>query len=167
MRKTIDDHKHELIEALVSARRSILDEVASLPFERLDEVFLGVWSVKDLLAHLVGWDHTNLQAVQEIVAGEPPAFFRNYDKDWQSYNARLVQEYKTEPFDVLLAEITDSHQFLVGYLASLPAKMLVEGKVRNEKGRTITIRNLLRVEASDERIHAEQIKAFISTKLKS
>jgi len=158
MQKTIEDHKRELIDTLVAARRGILETVNSLHPDQLDDVYLGVWSIKDLLAHLVGWDHTNLLAVQEILAGTYPTFFQNYDKDWQSYNARLVQEYKIEPFDHLLAEVTDSHQRLLGLLESLPADTLVKGKARSEKGRTVTIRTLLRAEANDERVHAEQIK---------
>jgi hypothetical protein len=166
MRKTIEDHKHEIIEALVTARSSVLRAVVSVPPERLHEVFLGVWSVQDLLAHLVGWDYTNLQAVQEILAGRYPTFFQNYDIDWQSYNARLVQEYKIEPFDLLVAKAADSHQCLVSLLQSTPAGQLVKGKARSEKGRTVTIRTLLQVEANDERVHAEQVKAFLSSELR-
>lgn len=34
--------------------------VAGAAQGKKDEIFLGDWSVKDLLAHLVGWDYTNL-----------------------------------------------------------------------------------------------------------
>ena len=61
-----------------------------------DQVLLGIWTIKDLLAHLIGWDFTNLQAIQQILAGQYPTFFKYYDKDWQSYNARLVLEYRVE-----------------------------------------------------------------------
>ena len=160
MRKTAEDHKRLWIDGLITARRSLLEAVKELPVERLDEVFLGSWSVKDLLAHLVGWDITNLQAVQEILAGQYPGFFQFYDKDWQSYNARLVEQYKKEPFVDLLAEVDASHRQLITFLETLDAGELINGKARNPKGRTITIRGLLRAEASDERQHAGQVKAF-------
>jgi hypothetical protein len=54
MRKTAEDQKRELVDELAVARRSLLETVGALPPERLDEVFLGTWSVKDLL--VTWWD---------------------------------------------------------------------------------------------------------------
>ena len=160
MRKTAAERKDEYIQDLVNARRAILDLVKTIPSERLDEPFLGIWSIKDLLAHLAGWDFTNLQAIQEIQAGQVPAFFHYYDKDWQTYNARLVQTYRREPFEALLSEVEDSHRQLVAYLQMLSPKDLAHGKVRGNSGRTVTTHNLLQSEASDEWKHAEQIRGF-------
>lgn len=44
----------------METRRNSLDAASSPSPERQDEVFLGIWSVKDLLAHLAGWDVTNI-----------------------------------------------------------------------------------------------------------
>lgn len=165
MRKTSEQRKVDLIDSLVAARRCILEAAQALSPDRLDMVFLGTWSVKDLLAHLVGWDYTNLQAVKEILAGQVPGFFQYYDQDWESYNRSLVAQYRIEPFSALLAEAAGSHQQLVAFLEALPAKDLVDGRVKREKGRTVTIRNLLRAEASDEREHAGQVSAFQKEKL--
>jgi len=41
-------------------RRKILDAASAPSPEQRDEVFLGIWSVKDLLAHLAGWNVTNI-----------------------------------------------------------------------------------------------------------
>lgn len=161
MRKSIDDHKRELIDNLTAARQGILDAVMAVPPDRLDDACVGFWSVKDLLAHLVGWDFTNLQAVEEILAGKRPGFFRHYDKDWQSYNARLVEKYKIEPFAALLAALADSHQHLVYFLEGLTARDVVKAKAGSETGRAVSVRTLLRAEASDERKHAEQVKVFL------
>jgi hypothetical protein len=155
-----EDKKRELIDGLVTARRSILNAVSALPVEQLDLVFLGEWSTKDIIAHLVGWDVTNRQAVQEILAGVYPGFFHYYDKDWRTYNARLIEAHKIEPFESLLAAIEDSHQQLITYLESLPANDLVNGKARRATGRAVTIRNLIKAEAADERQHATQIQEF-------
>ena len=46
--------KEEIIAGLIAARGKILEVAEALPAEKQDEVFLGVWSLKDLLAHLVG-----------------------------------------------------------------------------------------------------------------
>lgn len=163
MRKTAADRKAELINGLVEARRRLIQAVEEAPADRRDDIFLGEWCVKDLLAHLVGWDHTNQRAVQEILSGQAPSLFLSYDKDWQSYNARLVQDYRIEPFEDLLASAADSHAQLILYLQSLSADDVVNGKGHSPKGRTITIRNLLAAEAEDEGKHFEQVRTFLQT----
>jgi hypothetical protein len=162
LRKTINDRKREILADLVAARRDILEVVAALPPERVDEIFLGEWTVKDLIAHLIGWDATNRQAVMEILAGQSPTFFQYYDKDWQSYNRSLVAKYKLEPFAALLATVENSHHELISFLDSIPAKELLNSKARTTRGRTVTIHNLLRAEARDERVHAEQVRTLLS-----
>ena len=51
--------KDALIANLVEARKNIQNVASALPAKQRDEISLGSWSVKDLLAHLIGWDHTN------------------------------------------------------------------------------------------------------------
>ncbi len=160
MRQTLETKKKLLLDGLVEARRGILESVRLLPDRCMDEIFLGSWSVKDLIAHLVGWDYTNLQAIREIQAGQVPSFFQYYDKDWQSYNHTLVGKYRIEPFGRLLAEADQSHRELLNYLETLSPGIVVEGKASRENRRSVTIQNLLRAEAGDEAKHAEQIKAY-------
>ena len=59
--------KDALIANLAEARKNILNAASALPAKQRDEIFLGSWSVKDLLAHLIGWDYTNIQAVEAIL----------------------------------------------------------------------------------------------------
>jgi len=160
MGKTIEEHKRQLIDGLIIARQEVLSAIESLPPELYDRVFLGTWNVKDILAHLIGWDITNLQAIQQILAGQYPTFFLYYDTDWHSYNAQLLQFYKVEPFSDLLERLNNSHKELIGYLESLPANDIVNGKAHKERGRSTSIRNLLITEAKDERKHGDEIRMF-------
>jgi hypothetical protein len=59
MRKTSDGKKQELLDELRDARSSLLSQAARLSLEQQDAIFLGTWSAKELLAHLIGWDFTN------------------------------------------------------------------------------------------------------------
>lgn len=153
--------KLKLIEDLLSARGELLDTIQVLTPEQRDQPLIGEWSVKDLIAHLVGWDITNLKAVQEILAGRRPTFFQYYDKDWRSYNAQLVSRYKVEPFADLVSAVEASHQEFIAFLEACSAEEIAQGKARTSSGRTITIRNLLRAEADDERQHALQVRKQI------
>jgi hypothetical protein len=143
--------KDDIIRGLVTARLKILAEASLLSLEEQDEVFLGVWSVKDLLAHLAGWDYTNLEAVQEILAGQKPSFFEQYDRNWKSYNARLVAQYKREDYDELVVIVQESHRKLIDFLQAVPADEYLKRR---------RIASLLRTEASDEEKHYCQVEGF-------
>jgi hypothetical protein len=143
--------KDEIIRGLVKARKTILDAASLLSPVKRDEVFLGIWSVKDLLAHLAGWDYTNLKAVEEILAGQKPSFWEHYDRNWKSYNARLVEEYKRDDFDELVAVVEESHRTLIDYLHAVPADEYLKRR---------RIASLLRTEAKDEEKHHGQVEAF-------
>ena len=144
--------KDAVIGGLLKARRKILHTAGLLSAAQQDEVFLGVWSVKDLLAHLAGWDYTNMRAVQEILAGQKPTFWAHYDRDWRSYNARLVAEYRRDDFAELLALLKESHQKLIEFLQALPADEYLKRK---------RIASLLRLEIRDCEEHHRQVEDFI------
>jgi hypothetical protein len=152
--------KDKLISGLIETRRQILDAASLLsPIER-DEIFLGIWSVKDLLAHLVGWDFANLEATKAILAGELPDFYAHYDRDWQAFNARLVAEYKRDDFADLLSSVEDSHQKLIDFLTTIPAEELGRDRGVRFRGYKVTIARTLQAEIDDEKTHHAQIKEF-------
>lgn len=152
--------KDRAISGLVEARRKILDVASALSPERQDEVFLGVWSVQDLLAHLVGWDYTNLKAAKEILAGKLPGFYAYYDRDWRTYNARLVKKHKKDDFAALVSLAVESHQKLIDFLQTIPADEFDADKGVRFKGYRVTIARLLQFESSDEETHYTQIRRF-------
>ncbi len=152
--------KDELISELIQTRRGILDEASSLPAEKQDEVFLGIWSAKDLLAHLVGWDFTNMEAAKELLAGKVPSFYSYYDRDWKVYNARLVAEYQRDDYADLLSSVEDSHKKLIDFLETIPAEEFDKDRGVRFKRYKVTIARLLQAEADDEKVHHSQIKGF-------
>ena len=152
--------KDEIISALIQARREILHVAYTLPPERRDEVFLGIWSVKDLLAHLIGWDYTNRDAVKSILEGELPQFYAHRDRDWATYNAFLVEKYKTKDFAELLYSVESSQRALMGLLATVPADEFDKDRGIRFQRYKVTIARLLQSEADDEEEHARQMKAF-------
>ena len=59
-----------------------------------------------LIVHLVGWDYTNILAIEALRSRQLPAFYAYRDPDWRSYNASLVAEYKTASFSGPLRRAT-------------------------------------------------------------
>lgn len=153
--------KETLLVGLVETRGKILEAAASLAPVQQDEVFLGVWSVKDLLAPLIGWDVTNLEAVKAILAGQLPAFYAYHDKDWRSYNAELVARYKQENFPALLAAAAASHHQLITSLQTIPAEEFDKDRGIRFRGYKVTLTRLLQAEMKDETVHYSQIEAIM------
>ena len=160
MRSETQLKRDEFITGLIESRKELLTAALALSAKDRDEIFLGVWSVKDLLAHFVGWDFTNLQAAQEILTGQLPTFFAYKDRDWKTYNARLVAQYKTDDFDELLSAIEGSHQKLIDFLRTIPAEEIDRDQGLRSGRYKVTIARLLQLEIKDAQLHYQQIQAF-------
>ncbi|OGO34778.1 MAG: hypothetical protein A2Z03_07005 [Chloroflexi bacterium RBG_16_56_8] len=160
MRAKSETSKQEILSGLAEVRSAILDEAGQLSPEKQDTVFLGIWSIKDLLAHLAGWDEANLEAVKAVLAGKLPAFYAQMDKDWKSYNAALVAKYKREDFTELAALVCASQRRLIAFLETAPVESFSKDMGVRSHGYKVTIERLLQAELKDEKMHLEQIRDF-------
>ena len=149
-----------LLEALQEARADLLKEADSLSPEQQEAVFLGIWSIKELLAHLAGWDVTNFEAVKDILAGRVPVFYDHYDHDWQSYNATLVATYKRATVPEMLSLMQDSHSHLLEFLQSVPAEEFLKDFGLRTRGNKVTIQRLMEAQLKDELVHAQEIEDY-------
>lgn len=158
--ETAETQKADLLSSLVETRQKILDVAASLPAEMASKSFLGSWSAMELIAHLAGWDETNLKAAGEILENELPSFYQEHDRDWATYNATLVQEFSRQTLEDQLALARQTHLKLIDFLTELPAEDLWADKGIRARGWKVTIGRLLQAELSDEEEHLEQITNF-------
>ncbi len=152
--------KENILSALIQARQDILVEVSKLSETEQDQVFLGIWSIKDLLAHMIGWDETNLRAVKSVLNGQLPPFYEHRDRDWQTYNAILVKKHKKDSFQELLATVKESQRKLIAFLQTIPPEDFTKDFGVRFRGYKVTIQRLLEAEAGDEQIHYQQITDF-------
>jgi hypothetical protein len=152
--------KEWTINEMQRVRSEFLAEVATVSRKERDTVFLGIWSVRDLLAHLAGWDYANLEAAKNILAGKLPAFYEHKDRDWQTYNAMLVKKYKKNNFRELLATLKKSQRALVSYVQSIPPEDFNRDFGVRFHGYKVTIQRLLKADIKDVRIHHQQIIDF-------
>jgi hypothetical protein len=156
------EKKNRIISDLLEVRRNILAAASALSPEKQEEVFLGVWSVKDLLAHLAGWDFTNIEAAKEILSDMLPGFYQHHDRDWRSYNARLVEEYGKDDFAELVSSVEDSLKKLVEFLEKVPAEEFDRDRGIRFRRYKVTIARLLQAEIDDEKVHHTQVQDFAS-----
>ena len=156
--------KEWIINELQMVRSELLTEVAVLSRKERDTVFLGIWSVRDLLAHLAGWDYANLEAAKSVIAGKLPSFYEHRDRDWQTYNAMLVKKYGRNTFRELRATLKKSQKELVAYLQTIPFEYFNKDFGVRFRGYRVTIQRLLEADIKDVRIHHQQIIDFFGKK---
>lgn len=152
--------KEDLLAALVVARQQILAAATMLSQTGQNQVFLGIWSVKELLAHLIGWDAANLQAVKSVLKGQLPSFYEYHDRDWQNYNAGLVKKYKKGSFKELLGRAKESQEKLIEFLQTVPPENFDKDFGVRFRGYKVTIQRLLEAETKDEQTHYRQMTDF-------
>lgn len=152
--------KDQIVSNLLETRQNISTKVSKLSEIQQDQVFLGIWSVKDLLAHLIGWDETNLRAAKSVLKGQLPDFYEYRDRDWQTYNAMLVKKHKRDPSPELLTAVKDSQDKLIEFLQTIPPEHFNEDFGVRFRGYKVTIQRLLEAEWKDEQTHLQQIIDF-------
>jgi hypothetical protein len=162
MSPSAETKKTEVIQGMLAVRGEILAAAASLPPEKQAQVFLGTWTIFDLLAHLAGWDDANLEAAQAVLEARLPAFYADYDRDWQRCNALLVEQYRRDGFASQLALVRQSHRALLAHLETVSPSDFVKDTGVRFHGWRVTIEKLLCAETSDEKKHLEQITVFAS-----
>ncbi len=156
--------KEWIISELQRVRSELLREVATLSRKERDTVFLGIWSVRDMLAHLAGWDYTNIDAIKSVMAGELPSFYEQKDRDWQTYNAMLVKKYGRNTFRELLATLKESQKKLVDQLATIPPEYFNRDFGVRFRGYKVTIQRLLEADIKDVQLHHQQVIDFFGKK---
>jgi hypothetical protein len=160
--EVLEARKAELLQGLLQARQQILVAAARVPLDRQDTPCVGTWSLKDLLAHLEGWDKSNQEALQAVLQARLPAFYAAHERGWKTFNAGLVAAYRQDNLEQMLAALRASCQELMRALEAVAARDFDRDTGVRFKGYKITIGRLLEAETSDEQEHARQILAFLA-----
>ena len=111
-----------------SALRRVID---GLTGEEMLRVWLGSWSIREIVAHISGWHRAMIPAFERIARGEEPYPAGTYD-DFDAWNARFVEERVGMKLDDVLAELVDSQRDFVKTAATLPeASFAPDGAARS------------------------------------
>jgi hypothetical protein len=161
--KSADEKKEKLLSDLIDVRKRIIQEATLLSPEMEDKVFIGTWAIGDLLAHLSGWDITNLEAAKEILEGKVPSFYAYEDRDWASYNVSLINEYKEDHLRNQLSLVESTHNELINFLETIPAPEFFKERGLRVNRYEVILSDLLEVEKKDEEVHLQQIKDFVES----
>ena len=150
-----------LADSFIRMRDLLLIAADSVPPDARETPFVGHWHLMDLLAHLVGWDYTNLRAIEDLRAGRVPDFYRHYDPGWAAYNQQLIDRYGAGDWDALRQSLERSQEAVGAAMRSLSGEDVKKELSRPGRRRLVSIAGILRAAIADEREHLAQIRAFL------
>jgi hypothetical protein len=123
-------------------RQSLLDEIArgytdvqeamqGLSDDQLETVFYDQWSVKEIVAHMLGWEREMTEALRRIARGERPTpegvDYSNADE----WNAKFATAAQGRSASAVIADWGQVHSGFVEALAAVPDDRFGEGKSVN------------------------------------
>jgi len=152
--------KEKLLEELIRTREQILTCASAVPLEQRSIPLLDRWSILDLLAHLAGWDDANRQAVQAVRTGQLPAFYEFAERNWVTFNDKLVAQYRLDDLDVLIERVRGTQRSLLEVLSAIPAEDFEHDFKVRFRGYKVMIGRLLQAELSDEKEHLQQVRSI-------
>jgi hypothetical protein len=117
------------------------------------EIYLG-WTIKELLAHMTGWDDATIDALRSHVIGRPPSIpaIRSLDK----YNELTVSSRKDLDYDQVQKEWRLTRQILRTIIEQMPEDDFFEPLIV-PWGKKATVTHLVDLFRSHEEEHAQDV----------
>ncbi len=149
------------ISAIVSdlnfGRAKLLQAIEGLSQRELTQLpIYGDWTIKDVLAHVLGWDQRVLRTLPLMVqnrASEVPSV------EVDEYNAESVAAWRERTLAEVLVEVESTHRQILDFISTLDHKEIDTRRERH--GQTITIRSyVIDVMTEHERQHAAEIEQW-------
>ena len=159
--QSLEDKKATLIQKFNETRSLILASASLFTDENVGEAFVGSWGILDILAHIRGWDLTNLESAKDILLGKLPDFYAEHDRDWASYNAKLVAQHKQPDLEMMIEAVNESWAAIVEYLGQLSPEALFGDHGVRRKSDKVTINRLIEADTKDVLEHLDQIRQFL------
>jgi len=116
------------------------------------------WTVRDIVAHLIGWNRYIVQGSRQILRGELPFYDIGPGPDYSKVNAELIRENTDTDRSVLLKRLADSASELVTFLQTIdPVDWDRDFGVRHND-ETITVMSTVEDLIADYNHHTVQLK---------
>lgn len=144
--------KDELLDAAAREYRAFHEAVRGLNEAHFTEVWLGTWSIKEIVAHIVGWHRELTPALERMARGERPIPEGAHYEDVDGWNARFTAAARDAEVADLLLQLDGSHEAFMRAAAGVPDDRFEAGKTAYR----IVDQNT----AHHYREHAEQIRAW-------
>ncbi|HEX5506112.1 MAG TPA: DinB family protein [Thermomicrobiales bacterium] len=149
----------ERIAALRASVEGFADAVAGLP-EPLFLSEIGGRSPRDIVAHLIGWNHYTIEGYEQQRRGELPAYLVDPGEDFSTVNAAAMRRYAARDRAALLGQLRDSLAALDAFLGALAPAEWTDDYGVAYNGRPLALARLVGTLGGDYDHHREEIAAW-------
>ena len=144
--------KDELLIRAAQEYKAFYQALDGLNEADLTEVWLGPWSIKEIVAHVVGWHRELTPALERIARGERPIPAEVSYADVDAWNARFASALRDRQVEDVLLDFDKSHEAFLRAAASVPDERFQPGR---------TAYKLVDLNSAHHyREHGEQIRAW-------
>ncbi|HSE92219.1 MAG TPA: ClbS/DfsB family four-helix bundle protein [Methylomirabilota bacterium] len=144
--------KQDLLSQAAREYKAFHEAIAGLNEAQMTEVWLGAWSVKDIVAHMTAWHREMAPALERLARGERPLQEGVRYDDVDAWNARFVAAAREQSVADVLLDFDKTHETFMRAADGVPAG-------RWEPGKT-AYRIVDQNSAHHYREHGEQIRAW-------
>jgi uncharacterized damage-inducible protein DinB len=145
--------KSVLLARLGAGREQLLTQLTGLDESAFADEVIGDWTLKDLLAHISGWDRWELQSAQHVLNGQTPDLTPARGVD--GYNAQVVAAWRNCATAELLDELHAARAEWVAILDELPLRAFDTAQTDSWN-----VAQQVRIEWQHDAEHAAQIAAW-------
>jgi len=112
-------HKEETLEQLAESRSTFLQALEGLSEAQITQVPVeGIWTIKDLLAHLASWENSCLIPLRAYAAGE--AFVPEAIPDHNAWNQAQSERWQAQSLAEIMANYQSIRDEFVALITTLP-----------------------------------------------
>ena len=121
----------------------------------------GVWSVKDIIAHLASYERVLVDILTTFTGGGSTPALNSYVEMGGQFNESEVSRRKAKTIQDILTEFNDTHVQVMSLLVSIPSETLRQSGTLPWYGREYALDDVLvYMYYGHKREHSAQIAAF-------
>lgn len=120
--------KHELLTQAAHEYKAFHEALRGLNEAQMTEVWLGTWSVKDIVAHMSGWHREMGPALERLARGQRPIPEGTSYEDVDAWNAKFVAAARSMSAADALLEFDKSHEHFLRLADAVPDERWEPGK---------------------------------------
>ena len=153
--------REDLIATLQHSRQKMLSQLDKIDQNRK---IYPLWTIREILAHLSGWDDAVIAFIQALSAGQTPATPASRGMD--AYNAETVATREGLDYDHIYREYIQTRKILLDLLQTNPVEKIdLEYTLPwGERGTLIDIVNIFGPHEQEHALDVENIIAAHSQK---
>ncbi len=148
--------KEATLQLLDTEYQSLRQAIDGLDEGQLDRVWFGSWSVKDIIAHVLGWERESIVRLERLARGERPTPEGVDYSNSDAWNAKFALEMAPIGSATVLAIWRHVHMNFVN-----AAKAVPDDRYGERDGKPRTVNWLLEANGTDHyREHAAPIREW-------